>query len=120
MINNKNDLDDESEHNLSNHQIAKLANSTIAQYNEKAEHEVTDWIKELASNINGKWVRFHTLKLLVDMASADSKIKKEELNLIKLVAAEWDNFDDALDFLFLSTKTEWKFEKGNFKNTNKQ
>jgi uncharacterized tellurite resistance protein B-like protein len=116
----KNELDDESKNNLSNRKIAELANTTIAKYNETEENQVSEWIKGLANQINGKWIRFHTLKLLVDMACADGDIKKEELDLIKIVAEEWKNVEDVLDFLFLYTKTEWEYRKGSFKNTNKK
>ena len=115
----KNELDDESEVNLTNKQIAELANATIAKYNDTEESDIDAWIKELGKEVNGKWIRFHTLKLLVDMAAADGDIKKEELGLIATVTKEWNNIEDALDFLFLATRSEWVFKKGEFKSSKK-
>ena len=116
----KNELDEESEHGRSGKQISEIANSTIATYNDMAEEQVKSWIESLAKEINGKWLRFHTLKLLVDMAAADGAIKEEELDLILIVTAVWSCMEDTLDFLFLSTGTEWEHKKGAFKNTKRK
>lgn len=116
----KDQLDEESDSNRSNKDLAALANQTIEKYNLLDEDEVEGWITSLAEGIKGKWVRFHTLRLLVDMAAADGHIKDDELGLIGLVAGCWNSEEDALDFLYLKTRTEWVLEDKMFRNLGKQ
>lgn len=116
----KNQLDGESEHSRSNKDLATLANETIAKYNQMDEGEADEWIISLAKEIKGKWIRFHTLKLLVDMAAADSEIKSEEVGLISAVAQCWGLEEDALDFLYLKTRTEWVYAENEFRNSGKK
>lgn len=116
----KNELDEESASNRSNADLAALANQTIEKYNQLDENEVDTWIVSLAEDIKGKWIRFHTLKLLVDMAAADGRIKEEEVGLISLVARCWNTEEDAQDFLYLKTRTEWIMENKLFKNSGKK
>jgi hypothetical protein len=54
------------------------------------------------------------------MAGADGAMKEEELDLILIVTAVWSCMEDTLDFLFLSTGTEWEHKKGAFKNTKRK
>ena len=116
----KNELDDESIHDRSTLEIADIANNTIKQYNDTDEDALDDWIASIASKINGKWIRFHTMKLLVDMAAADGDIKVEELDLIGTVTKIWNCEEDALDFLYLKTRTEWSISGTTLKNTKKR
>ena len=81
----KNELDDESTYDRSAQEIADIANETIKLYNDTEEDAIDGWVESIASEINGKWVRFHTMKLLVDMAAADGEIKTEELDLIATI-----------------------------------
>jgi len=106
------ELNEESDHNRSRTELAKIANETIQTYNELDDDEVSAWIKSIAEGINGKWVRFHTMKALVDMAAADKEMKTEELDLIFEVTKIWDCLEDTLDFLFLATRREWIEENG--------
>jgi len=107
VIKDKNDLDSESAYNLSGKEISDIANKTIAEFNTIDESENELWIYKIADNIKGKWVRFHTLRFLVDIASADKIYKKEELQILQYISKAWDMNEDILDFLFLKTKTEW-------------
>lgn len=116
----KNELDDASNFDRSSHEIANIANQTINTYNDTNEDDINDWVESIASQINGKWIRFHTMKLLVDMAAADGDIKGEELNLISTISRLWKCEEDTLDFLFLKTRTEWEMSGVAIKNTKKK
>lgn len=116
----KNELDDESSLDRNSQEVADIANETIRIYNETDEDAIDSWIEGIASKINGKWVRFHTMKLLVDMAAADGDIKVEELDLIATVSKLWKCEEDTLDFLYLKTRTEWKMSGQSIKNTKKK
>lgn len=116
----KNELDDESTYDRSAQEIADIANETIKLYNDTEEDAIDGWVESIASEINGKWVRFHTMKLLVDMAAADGEIKTEELDLIATISKYWKCEEDTLDFLFLKTRTEWEMSGSTIKNTKKK
>ena len=118
-VKSKGELDEESEHVRNAQEMADLANQTIKAYNEIDEDRVDDWVIEIASEINGKWVRFHTIKLLVDIAAADEELHSDELHMLSVVAEHWDCVDDVLDFLYLKSRTEWILANGKFKNTKK-
>lgn len=116
----KGEMDQGSEYNLDARAVADIANETIRIYNAMDEKDVSTWYKSICENIKGKWVRFHTLKLLVEIAAADKKIKDSELKIISNVAKSWEMEENCADFLFLKTGTEWVWVKDIFENTKKR
>jgi len=108
-----NDNDDES---ISPEEICDIANQTIAELNDLPDDEATtNYVNELAAGIEDDDLKFHVLKMLVDISAADGDFHENEIETLSDIAKTWSLEDDLSDFMFMKTSEEWDWDKGNLK-----
>mgnify|MGYP006128161831 FL=1 len=101
---------------ISPQEICDIANQTIAELNELPDDEsTTEYVNELASSIEDDDLKFHVLKMLVDISAADGDFDDNEIETLSDIAKIWSLEDDLADFMFMKTSEEWDWDKGNLK-----
>ena len=99
---------------ISPEEICDIANQTIAELNELPDDgATTNYINELAAGIEDNDLRFHVLKMLVDISAADGDFDENEIETLSDIAKVWGLEEDVADFMFMKTSEEWDWYKGN-------
>ncbi len=106
---------DEDE-SISAQEICDIANETISELNDlPGDDETTEYLTNLAMQIDDENLRFHILKMLVDLSDADDEFHENEIEWLAELSQLWNIEEDLSDFMYMKTNEEWGWEKGIFK-----
>ena len=99
---------------ISPEEICDIANQTISELNELPDDEATtNYLKQLAAGIEDEDLKFHVLKMLVDISAADGDFDENEIETLSDISKLWSLEEDLADFMFMKTSDEWDWDKGN-------
>ena len=105
--------DDDS---ISAQEVCDIANDTISELNELPDDdETTEYLTNLAMQLEDEDLRFHVLKMLVDLSDADNEFHENETEWLAELSQLWNIEEDLSDFMYMKTDEEWGWEKGIFK-----
>lgn len=97
---------------ISAEEIVNIANNTIAELNDQDDRETQDYLNELAHGIVEEDLRFHVLKMLVEMSAADGDFHKNEIQWLADLSRLWNLEDRLLNLMSMKGGEEWLWNKG--------
>ena len=99
---------------ISKEELVEIINTTVQEYNDLPEEgdELDNYLINICSFIEDEDLRFHVLKLLVDLSAADGEFHENELEWLSELATLWGIEEDLSDFLFMKTSNEWEWKNG--------
>jgi hypothetical protein len=104
---------DDDDNVISKEELCEIINSTISELDELPDDKTTtEYLENLAAEIDDSNLQFHVLKMLVDLSAADGEFDKNELEWLAEVSEIWNKEEDLLDFMYMKTDEEWSINKG--------
>lgn len=98
---------------ISKEELCEIINSTISELDELPDDKTTtEFLENLAAEIDDSNLQFHVLKMLVDLSAADGEFDENELEWLAEVSEIWNKEEDLLDFMYMKTDEEWSINKG--------
>lgn len=104
---------DDGDNIISKEELCEIINSTIKELDELPDDETTtEYLENLAVEIDDSNLQFHVLKMLVDLSAADGEFHENELEWLAEISKIWNKEEDLLDFMYMKTDEEWTINKG--------